>query len=262
MNDRGAIAWEAESLRMTVFVARPVATGLEKVWLLLQGAEPEILTASPKAGTRQLEGPLNTGRLTMLESPGRVDLVNTAQSPLQAAITVDGPTSIAPLADALAEFMPLATRWLSALEVPVTRVAFGATLSGAPCSDRAAAYRALQPYLPSLRLDPDTSSDFTYQINRFRQSAVPALRGVVLNRLMKWAAILRYQALFQVPLSQQATAGPAVVRMHNAVTRPHVEVDINTAAERIEPLPPEAFVALVQELQDLVIEIADKGDIS
>src|ERR1022692_3692633 len=181
----GAIAWDAESLRMTAFLAQPLpAPGLDGLWQALLQEAPELVTASPRAGTKQLEGPLKLGRLMMLEQPSRVDLLRTAQNAIQAALAADEAMAIGPLSETVADFSPMAAKWLSALGAPVTRLALGAVLSGKAAENRSVAYHELQQYLPSVRLDPESSSEFSYQINRPRQSRVSP--GLSLNRIMKW----------------------------------------------------------------------------
>jgi len=39
-----------------------------------------------------------------------------------------------------------------------------------------------------------------------------------------------------------------------------VELDMNTTAERTEPLPQEGILAVFEELVGLAIEVAEKGD--
>ena len=145
-------------------------------------------------------------------------------------------------------------RWLTLDSCPeIQRVAFGAVLLS-PVDSKVSGYRQLAAYLPSVTIDPEHSTDLLYQINRPRESAtgIPDLK---INRLSKWS------------VAQISTAGlvlePTRILYHDvpqAYLACRLELDINTAAERREPLPRETVSNVWQELLNLGMEIVIDGD--
>ena len=132
-------------------------------------------------------------------------------------------------------------------------MAFGVVLLS-PMDSRVLGYRQLAAYLPAVNIDPDHSTDFFYQINRARDSAT-GITNLRINRLSKWS------------VAQISTAGlvlePTRILYHDVpqgYLACRLELDINTAAERREPLPRETVSNVWQELLNLGREIVIDGD--
>lgn len=175
-------SWWVESVRATAFLRTKSAKPVKEQWKILAGAEPESTSAQPREGAEQAEGAFERGGLIVREQPDRNDLayVSAVEDFLR-----DG--SLGSWQTVLDKtFVPQATRWLEELGAQLSRVAFGAILR-LPASDRITAYKRLGRYLVgSVTIDPETSSDFSYRINRWRVSTV--VHGLNVNRLCTWAA--------------------------------------------------------------------------
>lgn len=242
-------AWQVERLRLTAFPPPMTKISQPPWWADLVGYPPETVVSRPKVGLHREEGVFEGRKLFLQIQPERIDWILTPVVPEEMPET---PPSAGPFPDALKSFVNLMERWLEVC-LPITRLAFGAVLFQ-PVADQRAGYVQIAKYLPSLKLDPDTS-DFLYQINRPRDSTsgVPGLR---INRLTKWS-ILLFQG-FDVTLAKKelTTVGYAV---EESACR--LELDINTVPESAAELPRETLPRVSQELVHLGQEIATKGDI-
>ena len=255
MQDRGnrlaIAAWDVESLRLTAF---PIpASPIEDVgwWESLMGEPPEVEVVRPREGGKRMEGTFEHGRLVIQTSPARIDLL-AIPSPAQEATS--GFLKIGKFEQILGRFDEVMHRWLTLDSCPeIQRVAFGAVLLS-PVDSKVSGYRQLAAYLPSVTIDPEHSTELFYQINRPRESAtgIPDLK---INRLSKWS------------VAQISTAGlvlePARILYHDVpqgYLACRLELDINTAAERREPLPREIVSNVWQELLNLGREIVIDGD--
>ena len=83
-------------------------------------------------------------------------------------------------------FITAGCRWLAVGSPSINRLAVGAVLL-MPVADSRAAYQKLNGLLTAVRVDPDHSLDFFYQINWPRASMV--VSELRLNRLTRWSAI-------------------------------------------------------------------------
>ena len=245
--------WETESLRLTVFPTP--ASPVEDVgwWESLMGEQPEVEVVRPRQGGRRIEGAFEGGRLIMQVAPARIDL-QLIPSPGQEATTT-GFFTIGKFTAIVGPFAQVASRWLDLDSFPeIQRIAFGAILLF-PTDSRASGYRQLAAYLPSVNIDPDHATDLFYQINRARDSAT-GISNLRINRLSKWSVVLM-------------SAGGLVIEptqiLYQEVPRQYfacrLEVDINTAPGRREPLPRETLPSIFGELMELGREIVREGDI-
>lgn len=239
--------WLAQTLRLTAFPT--IALEIEKLkwWLEVTGEQPETRTEQPKRGVLLEEGPLGKGRLAFELQPGRLNW--QLASPQNAA-----PEGLESLEPAIGLFGPLMSRWLAVPNVPaINRLAFGAALSR-PVENRQTGYRLLQQYLrDSVRLDPEASSDFSYQINRPRNS-VTGVPGLVINRLMRWAVTV---TLGGTVTMTPTSVGGVVGEERYACT---LGLDVNTTQEFGKELPRDRLEAIFNELVAMGIEIATGGD--
>ncbi len=222
--------WRAESLRVTLFAQAGVELPASDWWLAVVGEPPESKTERLRESLHWIVGfDLNLDQ-ELTESP-----------------------NVGPYPDVLESFGSKIFPWLKNGPA-IIRLAWGTTLTQ-PIADRVAGYRKLQEYLPSLKLDPENSSDFLYQINRPRKSNV--VEGLIVNRLQKWSVLAFHSLRFQVG----ATQAQVQRRLDQVLHGCRVELDINTAEDRTAVLPKERVDGLLRELVGIGDEIVTRGDI-
>jgi hypothetical protein len=237
--------WQAESLRLTAFIAPHEKVAEPNWWAEVMGAEPDNKTSKPKVGEYGQSGECGAGRLTLNVQPGRVDWVwSSVVDPERWAEAI--PT-IGPWGETLERFHQLMNRWLP-IAPPVQRLALGTSFV-IPVETLQEGYRRLSRFLP-FRLDAENSSDFLYRINRPRESK--AKPGLKLNRLSTWGVVGWLKMMVSVG---QAVSSPP----QNLACR--VETDINTAVE-CQDIPKDLVPALLQECVTLAGEIAERGDVA
>ncbi len=245
-------AWQVENLRLTAFFSTDAKIEPSTWWADLVGSPPETTVSRPKAGLHREDGIVEGRKLSLQVQPDRVDWTLTPfVEPAEAG--VETMPSAGPFPDALNPFATLATSWLRVCP-PVTRLAFGAVLFQ-PTADQRAGYLQIAKYLHWVKLDPDGSSDFFYQINRPRDST-SGIHGLRINRLSKWSVLL-FQG-FSVALGKQQLATVGYTLKESAC---RLELDINTAPEFAGELPRDTLPKIFQELVALGEDIASKGDI-
>lgn len=246
------LVWQAESLRLSAFPSPATAITEPTWWTDLLGEPPERKISRPKMGGQQEEGPLEIGKLRLVVQPTRVDWVFGAISPKEEEAETF-PT-IGPFPKTLDTFLRLMFGWFGLETCPsLKRLAFGAILFQ-PVDNRKAGYKQLSTYLHAVKLDPERSSDFTYQINRPRDSTsgVPGLR---INRLSKWSVSL----IQTVAYTLETTSVSLVQGRELSVCR--IELDINTTPDFQGELSREQLPGIFKELVDLGFEISEHGDI-
>lgn len=240
-------AWQAESLRTTCFPSSVAQFSEIDWWHDLVGEQPENRVLRLKEGFRQDEGHVDSVRLVLGIQPMRIDWL-VAPSETQDAF----PTG--PFEDSLNSFLGLMSRWLN-MSPPIKRLAFGAVLI-LPVEDQRSGYVLLAKYLPHIKLDPEGSSDFLYQINRPRDSGT-GIRDLRINRLSKWFVARRGTG--RIELSAQQARVSFFPTSEGYACR--LELDINTVADYQGDLPQDRLGAIFQELVELGKEIATEGDV-
>ena len=233
-------AWFCESTRLTVFPlgsAQPRQSGW---WEQLVGTPPEQRQELPLSGEVQEIGPFEGHQLTVATAPLVMNVI------LRASPGPVLPWGSLTFANGVELLRKLTKQWFE-VGPPVWRIALGLVVLS-PVESRRLGYKLLQPYLSTVKLDPETSSDFFYQINRRRRSRT--ISSIEINRLSKWSVAEWQQIL--LPSHPQAAAKGVTLR---------VELDINTAPEHQSELPRADLDALSNELVDLGVEILKSGDI-
>ncbi len=120
--------------------------------------------------------------------------------------------------------------------------------------DRPTGYRLLAQYLNNVKIDPDNSSDFHYQINRRRVSK--NIAGLLINRLSKWSVTITKFSQFALgPVIQEF-----VISNHDHISA-NLELDINTVPEHQTLIFREQMPTIFMELIELASEIAEQGDV-
>jgi hypothetical protein len=238
--------WLAETLRVTIFPTPGAAPNEQNPWARLVGEEPETRSMQPRAGLIQEEGLVDGRKLHVGSSASRIDIVLGAPTPDDVP---DSPLTLS-FAEGLGQLLAVVRRWI-AIGSDARRLAFGAVLLQ-PVASREQGYESLAEYLPAIQLDPLRSSDFFYQINRPRPSAV--YPGMTINRLSRWAV-----ANFKFTrLSIGAGAESAMPITQSFATR--LELDVNTPTDQAEDLTSDRLEPLFAELIAYGQEIAADGD--
>lgn len=245
--------WMAETLRISAFLAPNENFDIGGWWTNIIGEPPETDNSRPRDGVRQIEGQHGSGRLTLISTLGRVDLLMKATDNDERENL--GIPNIGRFEDAMSELTKLASKFISTLP-PVKRMAFGAVLVRETDSHESG-YKILGEYLKSVQIDSTGSSDFIYQINRPRKSnAVAGDLGI--NRLSKWS-VLRVRKL-RVEVPQNDLAMHEVHRERETYGC-RLELDVNTKPDLSGFILGDRLFALYEELVSLAREISLSGDI-
>lgn len=246
------VDWQAHSLRLTSFRFGSWPDEALRPWEKIVGRPPDEKVERPRDGSVLETGDLEGGRLTWKIDPTRADWFFIAETePEEEAIS-----SLGAFPDVLKGFSELMQCWLEDSPL-VQRLAFGAILIK-PADDRTAGYRMLEDYLAAVEIDPETSSDFLYQINRRRASKL-GIDGLQINRLSKWS-VIRFTSLVAMIAGGER---PSIETMQTTapLSACRLELDISTMPEWKGELPHDGLPEVFHELVTLGQEIAEKGDI-
>jgi hypothetical protein len=244
--------WFSQVLRFTAFPTPDAQLGDVTWWLELTGGQPETRTSQPRRGALQEEGSLQRGVLTLKIEPLRIDWLMGQST--ETIIQEDTLPVLGRFTDTLPEFTHLMRRWLALPSIPpMSRLALGAILLQ-PVDTREEGYRRLRSYLNAVQVDPESSSDLLYQINRARPSRteIPDLR---INRLSKWSVALTIRRAITAGLGGVSIATAEEIRACR------LELDVNTAPDYVGQIPRDRLVELLDEFVSLGTEIVQEGDI-
>ena len=251
-SDRDGDQWEVGFLRATTFIPDLTSEGSvgNTWWEKVAADKPEDERISHQRGTKEQKGMLNGNNLAMISQPGRVDLALGAadeESPEQSKLPSLGPMSVA----TLEPFMNIVKRWLNVCPL-ASRLAFGAIL-GRLTADAQTGHEDLRRYLHCVRLDPQSSSDLFYQINRPKTSRVDP--GIRINRVSRWS----------VPQVGRVgvTIDPAVSKATTNIQGWYIcklELDISTPPLN-DAISGDGAYEIFQELADHGQNIAKDGDL-
>jgi hypothetical protein len=249
-------AWQVQVLRLTGFPSPAAPVQPDTWWRDLTNESPETRTSQLRTGGLKEEGAYGRGKLALAVEPTRVDwlLASVPDEKLEAG----GLHNLGQLTQTLESFQHLMERWFKLKTFPLMqRLAFGAVLLQ-PKQSLGEGYRQLEIYLsPFLKLDPERSSDFLYRINRRRNSKI-SINGLQMNRLSTWSVA----STSLVEFSVGAVAGGSIRSIPGlTLFACRLELDINTHAEFRGEFSAEHSGQIFQELVELGLEIARKGDI-
>jgi hypothetical protein len=247
-----ASAWRVESLRVTAFPSPTTRLDDTQWWPTVFGQPAETRVSRPRLAGYQEAGPFERGKAILTVAPARIDWHFAPVEPVADADPV-ALLNVGSLSEAIPPFFGIMSRWLP-LAPDLQRLAFGATIL-LPSADAPDAYKHLQRLIPSVRID-GRSSDLLYQINRPRASR-SGIANIQINRLSKWSVGL----LQRVLLSVTPTGVQQIMQEANATTVIRLELDTNTAPSFVGNLPRERLSEILDELADLAVEIAIRGDI-
>jgi hypothetical protein len=240
---------QVESLRLTAFLCGEPGDRLSW-WGKVFGGEPDARNLRPSLHQTQETGTIGEYFVALVSQLNRVDMV------LQAKQQEDEPLAkwIAPIDAVLSSFDEMVTRWLKD-DHYIMRLAFGLTVH-LPMPGKVEAYSELAKYLPAVKLDPEHSSDFAYQINRPRSSSV--VEKLAVNRLSKWSAAFFTPVRFSMEHPQR----PQATTLGEGRFSCRFEVDVNSCADWTDTLPNDQIIRLYSEIRDMALEIADCGDVA
>lgn len=245
--------WQAQYLRLISFPVEPQNSVQQNWWHDLAEADRE--SRVDKKLQVEEEGVFEG--LSLLLSIDLLRLQWTVAPRLLADNLPQGPPTLGPFLQWKDWFRNHMHRWLT-MSPPIRRLAFAAVLVQ-PVENREAGYAMLDRYLRSVDIDPQ-STDFLYRINRRVRSRtdVPELH---VNRLTTWS-VGRFAVVVRGQLTGLADqeAGQQIARSetHACV----LEFDINTVPEPAgRVLPREALPRVFDELVELGVDIATRGDI-
>lgn len=219
-------------------------------WQQLLGKAPDNSASRPARGEWTLSSEFGANTLALSVQPGRFDWFLTPDIAKASSDDAKFPV-LGDLENTTGAFAELMSKWLT-LSPVVIRLAYGAVLLG-DVTDRVSGYEELARYLPDIRLDPEKSQDFFYQINRPRKSSVE--KDLSINRLSKWSvALVAPVALTVTPQNITSAMGPASFGCR-------LELDISTPADLTTPLSGQNLPNLLKEFLALSEEIASIGDV-
>jgi hypothetical protein len=234
--------WRALAVRLSVFPMTPWEAPAD-LWQQVVGVPPDTEQNQPIAKVRVHTGPWRNRTLQLTASPLGIVWVTGPNSDEEGLPNVEKELVV----DVLPEFVAITRPWLTSVNFEVKRIGIGlhAVL---PAQDKVSAYKILQEFIPSVAMEPETTADFFYQINRPVPSRVLGSQ-VRLNRLMKWFSPSFNVAPIQVT-PQITQAGPAFGRIYASV-----DSDINTPGELTEPLDK----GLLGPIYDELVELTEKN---
>ncbi len=243
-------SWKVESLRLTVFLADPVEpNGLDSTaqswWKSITGQESETTTSKRQTGEHIVEGGFGDWRfnLSINSLSNRVDWVAYPTAPELHGISTIGSYVASP-----AIFYKALNNWLLTLSPPALRIAYGVVLLN-EVPERKTGYEMLASYLPIIKINADTWSDFFFQVNNKVKSAV--LVASPLNVVSKWAAIKTVR--IQVNTSEAPSAASVEL---NAC---RLELDLSTAVENKTSMEPANLSTLFNEFRAIADQYVSKG---
>jgi hypothetical protein len=245
MSDNTKENWQAQILRLTLFTSG-LWPNYETLWHDLTGQEPDSDENRARESTRRQTGRVGDRQLETVVTPIRTDVFFAPV--FEAGLPA---TSFGPAEAEIPAFVSLVTPWLDRIARigQITRVAFGAVLL-LPVPDRDTSYKELGRFLQSVNVDPASTKEILYRINR------PVSRGVLeLNRLTTWTSVIMRKMIgidFSLGQPLTSVADEVFVRL---------ETDNSTPAERTEPLAADEIVPIFEALVKMALENAARGEL-
>ena len=243
--------WYVDLLRFTGFPTPDFQIQEPTWWQYIVGEPSETKVFHPRKGQFQDKGIFREGELILKIEPFRIDWIYRVIKSEVDQIK----SSLGLLSEASTSFNDSIKKWFEVDNFPtLQRVAFGAFLIQ-PVEDRKSGYEVISKYLiNSVKLDPESSSDFLYQINRPRDSKLnfPELK---INRLTKWS-VQTYKH-FGVAVGEESKT----VYESEESFACRLELDINTIMNIKNRFNSADSRNIFNELINLGLEIAEKGDI-
>jgi hypothetical protein len=240
--------WLTLGVRLSVFPVTPQEAPAD-LWEQVVGVAPETDQNQPRQHLRVQTGPWRGGVMQLTVSSDRfVWLAGPSATP-EGFPDVENWS----VESVLPEFIGVITQpWLNSVDFGIKRVGFGLH-SLLSAQDMVSAYRLLEELVPSVKIEPEETTEFFYQINRPKLSRVLNVR---LNRLMKWSVLFFRRTELQFT-PERAQTVPVFERRYASLDN-----DVNTPAENLEPLDNGQLGAIYDELVELAwknLEVGEKA---
>ena len=248
------IEWSAQQLRATIFHAPgDIGSGIHEFWTKAFGTMPQQDETRNLEGVRMVGGQVGDRQWVVNIRPERVDII------LQ-------PANIPPPGSGdvwnrfekpyrqVAQELNEPNRLVVDMVPSIHRLAVGA-LFLAPAPGLSETYAKLGIALPNLRLDGLDAPDFSFRINRRRQSQRSP--GLWVNRLATWSIAQGQAVSFGLVGSGGASAAGSEIQLAASL-----QLDINTAQVGTgRRMPTDKAKDILAELVEMATEIAEKGDV-
>lgn len=244
--------WHVDLLRFTGFPMPDFQIEHPNWWKDVVEEPSETRLIQSRRGLFQDKGPYKEGELLLKIEPFRIDwLYRSIQSPEEQSKK----SSLGLFHEAISIFTTLTNKWFAMKDFPpLQRIAFGAIIYQ-PVASHEEGYKKLSKYLnASVKLDPEGSSDFLYQINRPRDSNTD-IANLKINRLMKW--LVRRNRLIGFAFDDEHRD----IYKGQETFACSLEIDINTFPESNKRFSATECQIVFDELIQLALEISQKGDI-
>ena len=244
--------WQAESLRLTAFLTDMIDPATTPFWESLVGRAPDEMRNIPRQQMVTEDGPYLGGRLRVEVRQNRVDwrLFFDPSSPALRSPTIGPYRTVEP------NFRVLMQKWLAG-SLAVHRLGYGSVLL-LPLGNLSEICAKLSSLLKTVQLDQEGVQDFTYRINRRRNSRV-GIEGLKINRLSTWSAAQIMSALVEVPSGGQGE--PRIVPSPEPTNMCRLELDMNTSPEFRRKFTADEIEKVFDELAVFSYEIVEEGDI-
>ena len=249
--------WLVRGIRFTFFPCDWSVFPVADWWEAFAGEAADRVVNQPKECRVLAQGKWQDGELSVRAQPVRVD-VNWK------AVSADGPpdppemcflgearNTIAVFSQAVASFLRSETL------PPVSRLAFACDMALEAEND-IEARKTLKQYLPTVDFDPEVDTEMLWRINRRRPSTCN-VEGLQVNRLSIWRQ--ETVRLESVILQLMAENTQRVDEEPKEAVYCVLSLDINTTPQHSTPFADDALPGLMQELENLGVEIALRGDI-
>lgn len=234
--------WKCLELRLTAFPRNPFVEFTSGFWENVTLEKPEIQNLQPKKHILHEDGIYGENKLLLDITPGRIDLKfsadfkNTPESEELATLgDIDSNLSV---------FSKLADSMFKNNRFPeIKRLAFGIVLIN-PVESLEEGYKELKEMLQdSITINFEDTSDFLFQFNKKVHHTLDD-EDLILNKLrrhsvQKWSFI---QFVNDIQTNNFTNKDLFATRL---------ELDINSAAERIKPISKESLGSLYNKLVEL-----------
>jgi hypothetical protein len=238
--------WLTLGVRLSVFPIDPWEVPPD-LWHRVVGQRPETDQAPRGQRLHIQTGPWLAGSLQLAVSPFSVVWQATSPASEEGLPNLENWL----VETVIPEFVAVTNPWLASVDLNIKRLGFGLH-SVLPAADQISSYKILQELVRAVAIEPETTSDFFYQINRPIPSRVLG-DGTRFNRLTKWS----------VPMFQPVTVQVTPVPQMSPATRvlyASLDNDVNTPGERLVPLEKGQLEAIYDELVQLAWENLEFGE--
>lgn len=242
MTDAMDTTWSADHLRASLFTSDVWTAPVESIFSGAFGVEPETITNKPAASESSAIGVWNGFRLEVKRTFNRIDFILQA-IPSEAA----GPMPlIHDATSVLPKFSSLIAKWASNQAQGVIRVALGCNAFLA-AENVEAGYIKLKELIKVIDIDVNRFREFRFQVNLPFSSSVS--EETTINRLSNWGVIGLRAALI----------GVEAPRYFDDKHYVSCSMDVNTNAERTQPISIDLLEKLIEELSLTCSTVLEAG---